>query len=92
MVPPQKVSGSRLSQTLLASVFHTLTRAACPPWSPGTKVAPAEPEAETSRKGGRLCSHQEGARLSGAENGATSEGLWLSPVPETAAQIFNYNQ
>jgi hypothetical protein len=40
---------SRLSQKLLASVFHTLTRAACPPQSPGTKVASAEPEAETSR-------------------------------------------
>jgi hypothetical protein len=51
MVPPQKVSGSRLSQKLLASVFHTLTRVACPPRSPGTKVAPSEPEAETSQAG-----------------------------------------
>jgi hypothetical protein len=50
MAPSQKVSGSRLSQKLLASVFHTLTRAACPQ-SPRTKVAPAEPEAETSRPG-----------------------------------------
>ena len=41
MAPPQKLCGSRLSQKLLASVFHTLTRAACPPRSPGTKVAPA---------------------------------------------------
>jgi hypothetical protein len=41
MAPPQKLSGSRLSQKLLASVFHTLTRAACPPRSPGAKVAPA---------------------------------------------------
>ena len=51
MVPPQKLCGSRLSQQLLASVFHTLTRAACPLRSPGAKVAPAEPEAETSRAG-----------------------------------------
>jgi hypothetical protein len=28
MVPPQKLCGSRLSQKLLASVFHTLTHAA----------------------------------------------------------------
>ena len=41
MAPPQKFCGSRLSQKLLASVFHTLTRAACPPRSPGAKVAPA---------------------------------------------------
>jgi hypothetical protein len=51
MAPPQKLSGSRLPQKLLASVFHTLTRAACPPWSPRTKVASVEPEAETSRAG-----------------------------------------
>ena len=41
MAPPQKLCGSRLSQKLLASVFHTLTRAACPPRSPGAKEAPA---------------------------------------------------
>ena len=29
-------------------------------------------------------SHQEGCQLSGAEDGAASEALWLSPVPETA--------
>ena len=34
--------------------------------------------------GGPLCSHQEGGRLSGAGNGAASEALWLSPVPEAA--------
>ena len=51
MAPPQKLCGSRLSQKLLASVFHTLTRAACPPQSPGTKVAPAEAEAEASQAG-----------------------------------------
>ena len=68
MAPPQKLCGSRLFQKLLASVFHTLTRAACPPRSPGTKVAPSEPEAETSLGPGRpLCSHQEGGLLSGAE-------------------------
>jgi hypothetical protein len=49
MAPPQKLSGSRLSQKRLASVFHTLTRAACPPRSPGAKEAPAVgSEAETS--------------------------------------------
>ena len=41
MVPLQKLSGSRLSLKWLASVFHTLTRAACPPRSPGAKKAPA---------------------------------------------------
>uniref|UniRef100_A0A8C6G4Q3 Uncharacterized protein n=1 Tax=Mus spicilegus TaxID=10103 RepID=A0A8C6G4Q3_MUSSI len=30
------------------------------------------------------CFGQEGGRLSGAEDGAASEALWLSPVPETA--------
>ena len=46
-----EICGSRLYQKLLASVFHTLTCAACPPRSPGTKVAPAEAEAEASRAG-----------------------------------------
>ena len=33
----------------------------------------------------KLCgSRQEGGRLSGAEDGASSEALWLSPVPEMA--------
>ena len=41
MAPPQKVSGSRLSQKLLASVFHTLTSAACPPRSPRAKEVSA---------------------------------------------------
>ena len=41
MAPPQKLCGSCLSQKRLASVFHTLTRAACPPRSPGAKKAPA---------------------------------------------------
>ena len=41
MAPPQKLSGSRLSQKWLASVFHTVTRAACPPRSPGAKETPA---------------------------------------------------
>jgi hypothetical protein len=35
-------------------------------------------------QGGPLCSHQEGGRLSGAEDGAASEALWLSPFPEMA--------
>jgi hypothetical protein len=36
------------------------------------------------RPSGPLCSHQEGGRLSGAEDDAASEALWLSPVPEMA--------
>jgi hypothetical protein len=28
----------------VVSIVHTLTCADCPPWSPGTKMAPAEPE------------------------------------------------
>jgi hypothetical protein len=50
-VLPQKLRGSRLSQKLLASVVHTLTCADCPLRNPGTKVAPAELEAEASRAG-----------------------------------------
>jgi hypothetical protein len=48
------------------------------------RLPPPGPEAQTSRDGGSLCTHQEGGRLSGAEDGAASEALWLSPVPETA--------
>jgi hypothetical protein len=46
--------------------------------------SPPGPEAQTSQAGGSLCTHQEGGRLSGAEDGAASEALWLSPVSETA--------
>jgi hypothetical protein len=38
------------------------------------------------RLGRPPCSHQEGGWLSGAEDGAASEALWLSPVPETAGR------
>ena len=69
MALPQKLCGSRLSQKLLASVFHTLTSADCPPRSPGTKMASAEPEAEASRAGRTPVSGREGGQLSGAENG-----------------------
>jgi hypothetical protein len=41
MAPPQRLCDSRPSQKRLASVFHTVTRAACPPRSPGAKKAPA---------------------------------------------------
>jgi hypothetical protein len=59
MAPPQKLCGSHLSQKLLASVFHTITRAACPPRSPGAKETPAAgPEAQTCWAGGSLCTHQ----------------------------------
>ena len=44
-----------------------------------------EPEAEASQAGGHLSSGPEGGWLSGAENGAASEALWLSPVPEAAS-------
>jgi hypothetical protein len=40
--------------------------------------------------GGPLCSHQEGGLLSGAEDGAASEALWLSPVPETAGLCISH--
>ena len=66
MVLPQKVCGSHLPQKLLASVFHTLTCADCPPRSPGTKVASTEPEAEASGLGGHLSSGPKGGRMSGA--------------------------
>ncbi|EDK98758.1 mCG1036820, partial [Mus musculus] len=41
MAPPQKLCDSRPYQKWLASVFHTVSRAACPPRSPGAKKAPA---------------------------------------------------
>jgi hypothetical protein len=41
MAPPQRLCDSRPYQKRLASVFHTVTRAACPPRSPGAKKAPA---------------------------------------------------
>ena len=41
MAPPQKLCDSRPYQKRLASVFHTVTRAACPPRSPRAKKAPA---------------------------------------------------
>jgi hypothetical protein len=37
MAPPQRLCDSRPYQKRLASVFHTVTRAACPPRSPGAK-------------------------------------------------------
>ena len=40
------------------------------------------PKQDLSQK--LCCFGQEGGQLSGAENGAASEGLWFSAVPETA--------
>ena len=85
MAPPQKLCGSRLSQKLLASVFHTLTCADCPPQSLRIKMAPLEPEAEASRAVQTPVLCPEGGRLSGAKNGTASEALWLSSVPEAAS-------
>jgi hypothetical protein len=42
----QKLCCFGLSQKLLASVVHTLTCADYFRWSPGTKMAPSNPEAE----------------------------------------------
>ena len=47
----QKLCCCGLSQKLLASVVHTLTCADHFRWSPGTKMAPADPEAKASRAG-----------------------------------------
>ena len=90
MALPQKLCGSRLSQKLLASVFHTLTSADCPPRSPGTKMASAEPEAEASRAGRTPVSGREGGQLSGAENGATSEALWSLSYTHTHAHTHTH--
>ena len=84
MAPPQKVCGSHLSQKWLASVFHTLTHAACPHGVPEPRWLPQSLRQKPLGPGRPLCSHQEGGWLLGAEDGATSEALWLSPVPETA--------
>ena len=87
MAPPQRLCGSRPFQKLLASVFHTLTR------RPPTAESRNQGGSRRSLRqkplgpGGPLCSHQEGGRLSGAEDGAASEALWLSPVPETAGGL-----
>uniref|UniRef100_A0A8C6IJZ4 Uncharacterized protein n=1 Tax=Mus spicilegus TaxID=10103 RepID=A0A8C6IJZ4_MUSSI len=40
------------------------------------------PKQDLSQK--LCCFGQEGGQLSGAKDGATSEALWLLPVPETA--------
>jgi hypothetical protein len=48
MAPPQKLCDSRPSQKRLASVFHTVSRAACPPRSP------ADPRALTRKVAGCL--------------------------------------
>jgi hypothetical protein len=74
MALPQKLSGSHLSQKQLASVFHTFTRAACV-LEPRRLQLPG-PEAQTSRAGGSLCTHQEGGLLSGAEDGTASLGMF----------------
>jgi hypothetical protein len=45
----------------------------------------AEDEGPKQHLSQKLCCFgQEGARLSGAEDGAASEALWLLPVPEVA--------
>jgi hypothetical protein len=44
---------------------------------PEPRRLPPGPEAQTSRAGGPLCTHQEGGRLSGAEDGTASEALEL---------------
>jgi hypothetical protein len=65
MAPPQRLCDSRPSQKRLASVFHMVTRAACPPWSPRAKKTPtgacdtnlsgrAEPRALTRKVAGCL--------------------------------------
>ena len=51
---------------------------------PEPRWLPAESEAEASRPGAPLFSHQEGGWLSGAGNGAASDAMWLSPVPGAA--------
>jgi hypothetical protein len=51
-VLPQKLCGSCLSQKLLASVVHTLACVDNFLWSSGTKMAPMDPEAKTSRAWG----------------------------------------
>jgi hypothetical protein len=48
-VLPQKLCGSCLSQKLLASVVHTLACADNFLWSPGTKMAPVDPEAKSEK-------------------------------------------
>jgi hypothetical protein len=86
---------SRRWRRLRSSVALAWPRNGWPLYSTPSPVQPAlrrvpeprllpGPEAQTSRPGGPLCTHQEGGRLSGAEDGASSEALWLSPVPETA--------
>jgi hypothetical protein len=47
MAFPQKLCSSCLSHKLLASVVHSLTCADYFLWSPGTKMAPEDPEAKT---------------------------------------------
>jgi hypothetical protein len=84
MAPPQRLCDSRPYQKRLASVFH---RSPVQPALRGV-LEPRRlllaPVTQTLRPGRPPCSHQEGGRMSGAEDGATPEALRLSPVPETA--------
>jgi hypothetical protein len=67
------------------SVVHTLSCVDYLPRSPGTYMAPTDPEAKSSQDGWTPVLCQEGGWLSGAKRGATSEALWLLPVPEAAS-------
>ena len=91
MVPPQNLCDSLARpRNSWHSVFHTVTRAACPPRSPGAKKAPAgacatnlsgqaDPRALTRKVAGCL-----ELKMAPPRSSAT-----LSPVPETAGTLYS---
>ena len=93
MAPPQKLCDSRPYQKRLASVFHTVSRAACPLRSPGAKKAPAgacdtnlsgraDPRALTRKVAGSL-----ELKMAPPQKlcGSSQEGGWLSGAEDGAA-------
>ena len=90
MAPPRSSATLARPRNGWHSVFHTVTRAACPPRSPGAKKAPAgacatnlsgraDPRALTRKVAGCL-----ELKMAPPRSSAT-----LSPVPETAGTLYS---
>jgi hypothetical protein len=82
----QKLCCFGLSQKLLASVVHTLTCADYFQRNRGTKMIPADAEAKPFRAG-QTPILWPGSWLDvwSLKRGASSEALWLPPVPEAVS-------
>jgi hypothetical protein len=80
-----------LSQKLLASVVYTLTCADYFRGSPGTKMAPADPEAKAPGPGGHLSSGREGVRMSGARKGHCLISSVTPACPRSCQLLFAHS-